>query len=45
MGLIGLRQCGKGEKKTKGVNSGRKAEKARRSMDIRGKRTAFLPFC
>jgi hypothetical protein len=30
-------------KKIKGVNPGRKAEKARRSMDIRGKSTAFLP--
>jgi hypothetical protein len=42
MGSIGLRQRGKGNK-TKGVKPGRKAEKARRSMDIRGKSTAFLP--
>jgi hypothetical protein len=35
MGSVGLRQRGK-EKKSKGVNPGRRAEKARRSMDIRG---------
>jgi hypothetical protein len=40
MGSVGLRQCGK-EKKTKGDNPGRKAEKARRSMDIWGKSAAF----